>query len=115
MKTIYIAGPLTGATEAQKAQNVRNAIDAAARLVRYGYAPLVPHLYTYIDNIYPQDYERWMAIDFALLQRCDMVLRLQGESPGADREVEYARSVGIPVVTQIERLCNDAIFSTTNE
>ena len=30
-----------------------------------------------------------MALDLALLERCDGLVRLPGESPGADRELEH--------------------------
>ncbi len=39
-----------------------------------------------------------MEIDFAWLESCDVVLRLDGESSGADREVEHAKNKGIKVV-----------------
>ena len=32
-----------------------------------------------------------------LLKKCDAVLRIDGESTGADQDVELARSLGIPV------------------
>lgn len=36
-----------------------------------------------------------------LLQRCDAVLRLPGESKGADQDVAIARERGIPVYTSL--------------
>lgn len=42
----------------------------------------------------------------AVLERCDAVLRLPGESPGADREVHYAISLGKPVYYGLEELPN---------
>ncbi|WP_323986795.1 DUF4406 domain-containing protein [Microbacterium plantarum] len=36
-----------------------------------------------------------------LLQRCDAVLRLPGESRGADQDVAIARERGIPVYTAL--------------
>ena len=37
-----------------------------------------------------------------LLQHCDAVLRLSGESTGADNDVRVATERGIPVYTRIE-------------
>jgi hypothetical protein len=39
-----------------------------------------------------------------LLQRCDGVLRLPGESTGADQDVAIARERGIPVYTSLEEI-----------
>ena len=37
-----------------------------------------------------------------LLEHCDAVLRLPGESTGADQDVAIARGRGLPVYHQIE-------------
>lgn len=37
-----------------------------------------------------------------LLQHCDAVLRLPGESTGADQDVAIARERGLPVYTRVE-------------
>lgn len=39
-----------------------------------------------------------------LLQHCDAVLRLPGESTGADNDVRIARERGIPVYTSIDQI-----------
>ncbi|MCU1664691.1 MAG: hypothetical protein JWR58_4756 [Pseudonocardia sp.] len=39
-----------------------------------------------------------------LLQHCDAVLRLPGESAGADQDVAIARERGIPVYTGLEEI-----------
>jgi hypothetical protein len=39
-----------------------------------------------------------------LLQHCDAVLRLPGESTGADQDVAIARERGIPVYTGLEEI-----------
>lgn len=39
-----------------------------------------------------------------LLQHCDAVLRLPGESQGADQDVAIARERGIPVYTSLEEI-----------
>ena len=45
-----------------------------------------------------------MALDRAWLECSDIVLRLPGESPGADREVAYALELGKPVYEGIDAL-----------
>jgi nucleoside 2-deoxyribosyltransferase len=101
MTHIYIASPYSiGDPHA----NVRAQIDAAGQLIALGYCPVVPLLSHYIHERHPQDYETWMEIDFELLSRCDVVLRLPGKSNGADREVNYATALKIPVVYSITKL-----------
>ena len=39
-----------------------------------------------------------------LLQHCDAVLRLPGESRGAEQDVEIARERGIPVIHALEEI-----------
>lgn len=39
-----------------------------------------------------------------LLQHCDAVLRLAGESAGADQDVAIARERGIPVYTSLDQI-----------
>jgi len=39
-----------------------------------------------------------------LLERCDAVLRVQGESKGADQDVALARERGLPVFFKLEEV-----------
>lgn len=59
-----------------------------------GLAPYVPHLSHFQDMMFRRDYEEWMALDFAWIERCDALVRLSGASHGADREVVYAQDLG---------------------
>jgi len=43
-------------------------------------------------------------MDLEWLAKCDAVLRLPGESKGADIEKDYALSLGIPVFFSIDDL-----------
>lgn len=96
---VFIAGPYSaGDVEA----NVARAADAAAALLDRGLAPFCPHLYHHVHARHPRDYDVWMAADAAFLVVCDAVLRLPGESPGAEIEVSRARSLGIPVASSVE-------------
>lgn len=97
MKRCYIAGPLT---RGNVAVNEYLAVQAAERLRKAGFAPFCPHLFVEWEKIAPgATYEEWLAIDLAWLEVSDAVLRLPGESPGADRETAFAVSRGIPVFT----------------
>ena len=94
MKTVYVAGPIT---KGDQFLNVRRAFDAGQVLLDAGFAPFVPHATCFWHMIHEGDYEAWLAYDFAWIERCDALLRIPGESAGADREVAYALSLGLPV------------------
>lgn len=102
MKTVYVAGPLT---KGNLFANVREAALMGDRVWRAGFAPFVPHVFSLGEVIVPREYEDAMAFDFEWVRRCDALLRLEGESPGADREVAYARECLIPVYYNLEDLC----------
>lgn len=101
MKRIYIAGPIT---HGDQGDNVRRAIQAGHALIRAGHAPFIPHLFVFAHMHEPQAYETWMLIDFTFLSACDALLRLEGYSPGADRELAYAEALGLPVFTDLDAL-----------
>ena len=103
--TVYVAGPYTGDGEPGcKGNNTRSAIQAAEELFNLGFFPFVPHLNHYWDSIYSHSYEHWIQWCFVWLERCDAVLRLPGESKGADDEVALAELAGIPVFYSVEEL-----------
>jgi hypothetical protein len=99
--SIYVAGPYT---RGDVAVNVRNAFAAADRLYDLGFAPFVPHGTHFWHMLFPRPYEDWIALDNVFLPHCKGLLRLPGDSSGADGEVALARSLGIPVFGSIEEL-----------
>jgi hypothetical protein len=104
MAHIYVAGPYsTGDTML----HIRAAIKAADALMVAGFVPYVPHLTGFWHVISPKPYEDWMELDMAWLRRCDAVLRLPGESSGADREVALAAGLDMPVYTDLGELIGE--------
>lgn len=100
-KLIYVAGPYT---KGDVAMNVRAACEAADRLANAGLVAFVPHLSHFWHFAFPRPYTSWLAIDLAFLPFCSAVLRLPGDSGGADAEVKEAELAGIPVFLDIEAL-----------
>lgn len=91
---IYVSGPYT----ADPVQCTARAIDVGQVLLHAGHAPFVPHLSHYWETLHHvNDYEFWMQIDLEWVRRSDVIVRIPGQSSGADREVELARELGIPV------------------
>lgn len=101
MKRIYVAGAYS---LGDVAVNVRNAILAANELRDLGFFPFIPHLSHYWHTLCPRAYEDWLAMDLEWLKVCDALLRLPGESSGADQEVEWAIRNERPVFYSIEEL-----------
>jgi nucleoside 2-deoxyribosyltransferase len=98
---VYVAGPYS---HPDPLANTRAAVLAGQELWDAGYFPVVPHLSMAWQLVAPQPVEWWYAFDLHLLSRCDALLRLPGESKGADAEVEFARNAGIPAFGSIAEL-----------
>ena len=94
MKFIYIASAYT---KGDVAVNVRTNIKAADEVAGMGYVPFVPLLSHFWHMIIPHPYEFWTEYDLVWLERCDALVRLPGDSSGADAEVARARELGLPV------------------
>lgn len=98
---IYIAGPYT---KGDPVLNTRTAILTGSKLLARGFTPFVPHLTMFWHMLDPQDYEVWLNFDFEWVKTCDGLLRLEGESSGADREVRVAVEHKIPVFFSLDSL-----------
>lgn len=93
---VYVAGPYS---IGDVGANVRDAIIAGDRLLQAGHDPYIPHLNHFWHMIRPHAYNRWLDLDLRWLPTCDILVRLPGESPGSDKEVELAKQLNIPVYT----------------
>ncbi len=100
---VYIASPYT---IGDVAVNVKNQMEMADKLMDLEFAPFVP-LYSHFQHMaHPRPYEDWIEIDLEWLKVCDCLLRLPGESKGADREVNEMLAMGKPVFYKIIDLIN---------
>jgi len=98
MIRVYVAGPYTGG----------NTNENVAHAVHFGFGlramddricPFVPHLYHFAELLAgAQEYDWWMQICLEEVRRSDYLIRLDGESNGADMEMEEALVNGIPVL-----------------
>ena len=94
MKYIYVAGPYTSG---DPIINTRKAIEAGEQLRAMGFVPFIPHLSLIWHLVNPHDVDFWYAYDKEWIERCDALVRLPGESKGADAEVKLALELGLPV------------------
>ena len=56
-----------------------------------------------------------MKLDFEWIKSCDALLRIEGISSGADREVEFAKNNNIPVFFAKENEVDDIIEKIKND
>lgn len=100
---IYISAPYS---LGDVVSNVRLACEIGDKILAKGHIPVVPHLSHFWHFISPKSYNEWLRIDSAIVPRCDALLRVDGESKGADIEVEIAHRVGIPVCYSLDDIPN---------
>lgn len=106
---IMIAGPYTsGANDAAgRAANLRALNEVALAVFRRGHVPVVGvNLALPLVEVAGADVfdEIMMPLSLAAAERCDAVLRVDGASTGADREVEVFVRAGKPVYRSIDEL-----------
>jgi hypothetical protein len=93
VKKIYIAGPY----RSDPVKNTYKAIKVADEIIKQGNIPFIPHLNLLWDMVSPQNESVYLKWDLEWLKVCDELVRIHGKSSGADKEVELAKKLGIPV------------------
>lgn len=101
MTKVYIASPYT---LGDVAVNVKTQIEMANYLIGKGFNPYTPLLCHFNHMFQPREYNTWTALMLDWLIACDVVLRLEGESKGADEEVKVAVQMGILVFYSVADL-----------
>ena len=110
---ILVAGPYrsgTGDDPELMARNLARLEEAAWPIFRSGHVPMIGEWVALpvlraagADGVSDPLAERVLyPTAERLLRHCDAVLRLPGESTGADQDVAIARSRGIPVYQRVE-------------
>jgi nucleoside 2-deoxyribosyltransferase len=99
---VYIACPYT---LGDVAINVRNALFVQDFLEIHGFMVYNPLLSHFQHLVFPhREVEYWYEKDIKWLKECDCVLQLPGESRGADREVQIAMDLNLPVYHSAEEV-----------
>lgn len=93
-KLVFISAPYT---HPDPIENTKVVCDAWFQLREHGFIPFAPHLSMLLHFHKPMNIQFWYDYDIEVMKRCDIVLRLQGNSIGADNEVKIAKEFGIPV------------------
>ena len=98
---VYIAGPYT---KGDVVINTRKAITMGEVLASYGFVPYIPHLTFFWHLVHPHEADFWYEYDFHWLDCCDCLIRIPGESEGADREMHRMINAGKPVFLDLVSL-----------
>lgn len=112
---ILIAGPYrsgTGDDPALMARNLERLEEAAWPIFRAGHVPMIGEWVALpvlrgaggTSPVDPIAADILYPTAARLLEHCDAVLRLPGESTGADEDVRIARERGLPVYEQVEEI-----------
>lgn len=115
---IYVASAIS---KGNLVENIIRANEAGLALLKAGFAPIVPHGSCFFGNrlVEGEDFfgimrgfvpealpagtvaEDWYLADLCIVRRCDALLRLPGESVGADLEEAESRAAGLPVFRSV--------------
>lgn len=98
---VFISGPYTNP---DPVINTRNAILAGNEVRKLGHTPFIPHLNHLWHLLCPHEIDFWYAYDLEWLALCDVIMRLPGESMGADKEIIFAMRHNIRVIYDITEL-----------
>ena len=106
---IMVAGPYasSGADAALRAERLAAMNRAALALFRLGHVPVIgvnmalPVIAAAEGDAYD---EVMLPLSLALAERCDAILRLPGDSHGADAEAARFRAAGKPVFAAIAEI-----------
>lgn len=105
MKLVYIASPYSHENTHVMKERFEAVRDYTARVMQSDeYVPFSPIVHSHeIANIhnFPKDHEYWLRINSVHMRHCDelWVLMLDGwmESKGVTAEIQFAKSLYIPV------------------
>ncbi len=97
-KLIYLSGQMTNGEKLDPTENIKAACRVADALETQGHDVYIPHLTWYMAEVCPHEYDEWIKRDLRWVARSDLVIRIPGESKGADIETEFAKKHGIRVI-----------------
>lgn len=128
---IYLAGPMSADTQEGIDANLlkhQAAFDALSDLGHYVFSPglssghlLMPRRTQSAAEV-TDEYDKWLRIDFAWLDKCDAIFLLDGweDSHGARREWKYAQEHGKQVILSLNEVAavddaeEETIFEEAN-
>lgn len=95
-KMLYVAGPYT---HPDPVENTHRAVKVATIVYEQTeFVPFVPHLSLLWHMVTPRDPDFWYTLDLHQMAHCDAIVRLPGDSTGADREMQVAAQIRLEIV-----------------
>jgi len=111
-KRVYFSGPIT---RGDRNENFAQAAKAQIALMQAGFTTYNPMLSMANFANEECDWETWIECDLEWVALSHLVLRLPGDSVGAERECDFARSRQIPVVGPFYFECLRRLFPDETE
>ena len=106
MKVVYVAGKYRDTRgEWYVMQNIRKAECVAINIWKFGGVAICPHMNTrFFGGTLPD--EVWLNGDLELIRRSDALFLMRNavDSSGAQKEAEFAKMLGIPILKDIVQL-----------
>lgn len=101
---IYVGGPFTSATNEGRAYNIANAEEVCRQLMAKGHLVHCPHAATgfFNNDDHYFEYNRFMELDFSLLDHWATAFFYIAPSPGTDRELAVATANGLMIYRNVE-------------
>jgi hypothetical protein len=98
---VYISGPIS---KGNRNDNFHRAAKVEEWLMLNGFAPLNPMRSMVMPHAWQENmpHSVWLECDLPWVAAADAVIRLAGESAGADMECEHAHQLNIPVLYGLE-------------
>ena len=104
MVKVYIASPYWHNNYVVRYENVVRQMKAADALLSEGYLAFWPLHSHFLAQHYQRTEEEWFTFSCEWLKNCDVLVRLSGESKGADMEVNLAMELEMPVFYGVDDL-----------
>lgn len=100
---MYISGPITAGS---RNHNFHQACEAHQALMLAGFAPLNPMATMTLPFSWESHMKHWLWLecDLPWVEVADAVLRLPGDSDGADAELLHAAKYGVPIFYSVQEL-----------
>lgn len=104
---VYVAGPYT---KPEPVINTNIAVNVANALLETELVTVfIPHLCLLWHAITPKEEQFWIDYDLDVLSHCDALLRIPGESRGADGEVGWCETNNVPVFNHPQEVVDWAL------
>lgn len=98
---IYIAAPYS---KGDIGENLHTVFEVADAILMKGHIPYIPHLTHFWHIVSPKPLGFWYKYDLYFLNLCDALIRIPGDSIGADREEARATQLGKTIFHSIDEI-----------